>query len=310
LSSPNLKRDLMFGLIAGLFVGLLVGLLLQLRDTTLNIPEDFEEYSPYPLLGVVPGFESAKASVYGSKIAPKVPETDDKAWILRAPNSPIAEAYRQIRTSIMLARVDEPPKALIFTSPIGGDGKSTTAYNLAVAFAAQSSRVLLVDADMRRSTLAKLAGLTKGPGLSNVLSGQSSIDEVLHVNPNLNTLTVMLAGAIPPDPSELLGSKRFGDLIMSLRQRYDYILIDTPPALVVTDPVVASTVADAIICVLRAGKTERPTLRRFWEAVRQPTTPVLGYIVNDFNSKLQSYAYGYEGYGPSGYRYYRSGEES
>jgi succinoglycan biosynthesis transport protein ExoP len=302
VSSPILRKNLMTGIIAGVLFGLMVALVQQIRDTRLNTPLDFEERSPYAMLGVIPGFEFATAKTYGAG-APRSDEpANDQAWILKAPNSPISEAYRSIRTAILLARVDTPPKVLMFTSSLSGDGKSTTTYNLAVAFAVQASRVLLLDADMRRSTIAKLAGMTKGLGLSDVLSGAAKMDDVLHVNSSLPQLTIMQAGTVPPAPSELLGSQRFRDLILELRGRFDYVLIDTPPVLLVTDPIVTSTVVDAIVCVVRAGKTDKPTLRRFWEATRRPKTPVLGYIVNDFNRKLHSYAYG--GYGLEQYRYY------
>ncbi len=294
VASPVLRMNLAVGIAGGFLFGTLLAVYRQLRDTALNIPDEFDEMSPHPMLGIVPGFESGSVAAYGEKTATK--KVTDEAWIVRSPKSQLAEAYRQIRTSILLSSIDNPPKVLLFTSPVSGDGKSTTVYNLAAAFAAQSAKILILDADMRRSTIGKLGGFTERRGLSDILSTGLPFDEVVQVSPNLPTMHVLLSGAVPPDPAELLGSKRFASLISDLRAQYDFIFIDAPPALLVTDPIVVSTVADTVIAVVRAGKTQKAALRRLWAVLDTPATRVLGFIVNDFNRRLQSYGYGYEGY--------------
>ncbi|WP_263415273.1 GumC family protein [Terriglobus albidus] len=303
-SSPILKSDIGAGLAAGLMCGIFIAAFRQVRDNTLNIPEDFEERSPFPMLGVIPGFESGGSTPYDDGKESDKPIIDDKAWILRLPKSQVSEAYRQIRTSLLLASIDSPPKVIQFTSPLSGDGKSTTAYNLSVAFAAQSSRVLIIDADMRRPSIRKISQIEEPRGLSEVLSGASTFAQVVQQHPHLPSLHILLAGATPPDPAELLGSKRFASLIEDLKGQYDYIMVDVPPVLLVTDPVVTSTIVDAVVIVVRAGKTTKPALRRLWSSLDNPTIKVLGFVVNDFNRRLQSFAYGYEGYKASNYYYY------
>ena len=298
LSSPDLNKNLAFGLMGGLFIGLFVGIMLQLRDNTLNIPEEFEEHCPYPMLGVIPGFGVANHAIFGSSTADTSEPLVDNAWILRDPKSQLSEAYRQIRTSILLSSIDQPPKVMLFTSPLGGDGKSTSAYNLAVAFTVQSAKVLILNADMRKPSLGKLAGLAPSLGLSDILAGGKTFDEVVHVHEKLPALHILLAGTIPPDPAELLGSQRFADLVTQLRERFDYILIDAPPVLLVTDPVVVSMVVDAVVVVVRAGKTQKQELRRFWSTLYKTKAHVIGFILNDFNPRKQGYGYG-DGYGDS-----------
>ena len=305
-SSPVLRKDVAAGAIIGLVAAFVLGIVIQLGSSALNIPEEFEAASPYPLLGTIPGFEIAAQSAYGNASSETGGPPVDQAWIVRAPKSRIAEAYRQVRTSILLSRADQRPKVILFTSPVSGDGKSTTAYNLAVAFAAQTSKVIIIDADMRRSALQKISGAKPGVGLSNILAIGQSFEEVVQTNPNVPNLSVLVAGHTPPDPSELLGSQRFVELIRQLREKFDYVIIDAPPALLVTDPIVAATAVDAVVAVFRAGKTTRPSLRRFWAAMDSSSARILGFIVNDFKRSLQSYGYGYEGYKDTDYDYYMS----
>jgi len=293
-SSPVLRKYISAGVVVGLMLGILVGGFLVARDTKLNIPEDFEQNSQVPLLGVVPGFDQGNRSAYGKKESE--PQNDEEsAWIIKNPKSKIAESYRQIRTAILLSSIDSPPRVFLFTSPAGGDGKTSTSYNLAAAFAAQSSTVALIEADMRRPNIAKKARIDAPLGLSDVLSGRSQLLDVMHQHPSIPTFSIMSAGTIPPDPAELLGSKKFSKLLADLKSKYDYVLVDAPPVLPVTDPVVAGAAADVVIFVVRAGKTTRPELKRAWAALEKPSLNVLGMIVNDFHTGLQSYGYGYEG---------------
>jgi capsular exopolysaccharide synthesis family protein len=309
-SAPVKTTYLISGLAAGLLGGLVVALLLQVRDTSLNIPADFEENSPYPLLGVIPGFDVGNQSpYYGTGKSSSIPAVDDQAWILRFPKSQVAEAYRQIRTSILLSSIDNPPHVILLTSALSGDGKTTTAYNLAVAFAAQSQNVVLVEADMRRPTIPKISGCSSNRGLSDVLSNRLSLADAMQQHPNMPSLKLLAAGTIPPDPSELLGSKRFSELIAELRSIFEYVIVDAPPAILVTDPVVAASAVDAVVTVVRASKTRKPDLKQMWAALDRPTAKILGFIVNDFHRGLQSYGYGYEGTAHQGYYYGRDEEE-
>ncbi len=296
-SSPILKSYLTIGLGAGLLAGIVVGLLLQARDTLLYTPEDFQRVSPFPMLGIVPGFDSPHRYYYrGSKDyrtpkEPATPPVKDQAWILRAPKSQLAEAYRQIRTSILLSSIDNPPRVILVTSAASGDGKTTTAYNLAAAFASQSSNVLLIGADMRRPSVHKIVGVPSGNGLSDVLSNRVSLEEAVIPHPLLPSLKILMAGTIPPDPAELLGSKRFAELIQSLRTMYEYIVIDAPPVLPVTDPVVAAASADAVLAVVRAGKTRKPDLKEMWASLDLPSINILAFMVNGYDSGVKSYSY-------------------
>jgi capsular exopolysaccharide synthesis family protein len=297
-SSPVVKNYVVMGLGTGLFLGVLSGLLLQARDTFLYSAEDFEKSSPdpakgspYPMLGIVPGFDTMSRSAYQSKeIAANA--GNEKAWMLRAPKSHLAEAYRQIRTAILLSNIDDPPRVLLITSANTGDGKTTTAYNLAVAFAAQSSHTLLMAADMRRpsKTIFPVGGKTDG--LSEVLSNRARVADVLQQHPLLPALKIFTAGTLlAPDPAELLGSKRFSELMKELRKEFEYIVIDAPPVVPVTDPVVLGASADAVIAVVRAGKTRKHDLKEMWATLYKPSIKILGFIVNDYHRSNRSYSY-------------------
>jgi polysaccharide biosynthesis transport protein len=292
-SSPVLRNYLVGGLGGGLFAGILIGLLIQASDTLLYSPEDFERFSPYPLLGIIPSFQSVPGAEPQTRELAES-HAEKEAWIVRAPKSQIAEGYRQIRTSILLSSVDSPPRALLVTSAFSGDGKTTSAYNLAAAFATQSTKVLLIGADMRHPSIPVIPGFAMGKGLSDVLSQGTHLEEVLQPHPTLPSLHILHAGTIPPDPAELLGSKRFAELMKTLRAAYDYIIIDAPPVIPVTDPVIAGTAADAIVTVVRSGMTRKPDLKEMWAALDKPGISILGFMVNGYRGQLRSYRYEYD----------------
>jgi polysaccharide biosynthesis transport protein len=293
-SSPVLRTYLVGGLGGGLFAGILIGLLVQAGDTLLYNPEDFERLSPYPLLGIIADFQSAPAIETRGRaiLEPRVEK--EEAWIVRAPKSQIAEGYRQIRTSVLLSSVDSPPRVLLITSAFSGDGKTTTAYNLAAAFATQSTKVLLIGADMRHPSIPVIPGFAMDKGLSDVLSQRVPLEEVLQPHPSLTALHILHAGTIPPDPAELLGSKRFSELMTALRAAYDYIIIDAPPVIPVTDPVIAGAAADAVVTVVRSGLTRKPDLKEMWDALEKPGITILGFIINGYRGQLRSYRYEYD----------------
>jgi capsular exopolysaccharide synthesis family protein len=300
-SSPVMKMNLAGGLFLGSFIGLLVAGFQHLRDTSLSTIEDFEGVWDFPLLGVVRRFDGGPRVKLGqmrSKVEVQTPlaRASETAWLLTSPKSEIAESYRNIRTSILLSNVDQAPQVILVTSPLSGDGKSTTAYNLAISFGVQDKRVLLLDADMRRPTISQKTNCEGKKGLSDLLVGKLPVEEVVQQHPGLANLFVLTSGSIPPMPAELLASARFAELIKELRGKFDYILIDAPPVLLVTDPLLLAFSADGIVLVVRAGVTTRPSLKRLRAALQRPNIRPLGYVLNGFKDDTEGYGYGY-GYG-------------
>jgi capsular exopolysaccharide synthesis family protein len=314
LSSPRFSKDLSYGFLAGAFLGIFIAIGLQFLDRSLRTPEAIDAVSGYPLLGVVPSFLSNSGNRKSSrffKTGSEVPAREQKAaaWVENAPKSQIAEAYRQIRTAILLSNPDSIPRVLLVTSSLSGDGKSTTAYNLAATLAQQSKRVVLIDADMRRPSIAPLIGLSGKQGLSTILYSDTSIDEVLQVHPKIDSLFVITSGAIPPSPSEMVGSERFAKVLEDLRKRFEYVIIDSPPALLVTDAVLIGRHVDGVVGVIRAGKITSATLRRFWNTLSRPGVSILGYVLNDFDVNEAQYGYyGYSGYYGSDNTYFERSE--
>ena len=297
-SSPVVKMNLAGGLFMGSLFGLLVAGVQHLRDTSLTALEDFEAIWEFPLLGIVRRFDAGARSKlrYGLpsvEIQRPSIETKETAWLLTSPKSEIAESYRNIRTSILLSSIDRAPQVILVTSPLSGDGKSTTAYNLAIAFGVQNKRVLLLDADMRRPTIGQKTNCNGKKGLSDLLANDLPLDEVIQQHPGLPSLYVLTSGTIPPMPAELLASERFARLMERLREQFDYILIDAPPVLLVTDPLLLAFSADGIVLVVRAGVTTRPVMKRLQTALQRPNVKALGYVLNGLRDNSEGYGYGY-----------------
>ncbi len=309
LSSSGFKKNVAYGIFAGTFLGLALALLLQFLDRSLRTPDAIDAISPFPLLGLVPQFFATSSLQKGAgKVKTKFQDRQVgqamPAWVESEPKSQIAEAYRQIRTSILLSHADSIPRVILITSAMSGDGKSTTSYNLAAAFAKQASRVVLVDADMRRPSLANLIGLTGKKGLSTLLYSDTPLESVVQTHPQIENLSIITSGLIPPSPSEMVGSERFVRVLNELRARFDYVIIDAPPALLVTDPVLIARHVDGAIAVIRSGRITPAIFKRLLATLAKPGTPILGYILNDYNAKDEQYGYyGYYGYG-SDNKYY------
>jgi capsular exopolysaccharide synthesis family protein len=181
----------------------------------------------------------------------------------------------------------------LVTSCIPGEGKSTVTTNLAVTFAQHSKKVIIVEADMRHSRLRRTTEASNKAGLSNVLAGACTFDEAILQGVHVPTLDVLPSGPHPPMPSEMLGSAAFGDLLKQLSTRYDLILIDSPPALLMTDAVAISTKTDGVLWVTQPGVVTRPHLARAAELIERNGMPVLGFVLNKINSRSAAYRYGY-----------------
>ena len=235
----------------------------------------------------------------------------DRRYIL-SPNSDffVREAYKTLRTNTMFALAErEGCKIVLVTSSLQGEGKSITALNLAISFAEAENRVLLIDCDLRRPKLARLLRISSRVGLSNLLLDPALLDEAI-LPGGVDRLDVILSGDIPPNPSELLGSSRMSALLTHLRRRYDYILLDTPPANMVTDAVVLATKSDGVLFVVRAGQTDRGSVAHAVEQLEYTQAKLLGFVLDDVSGTGGSYGYKYKykrysryGYGRYGYGY-------
>jgi capsular exopolysaccharide synthesis family protein len=222
--------------------------------------------------------------------------------MLSHPESAAAEAFRALRTSIMLSRSGGGPKIIMVTSSIPGEGKTTVTSNLAVAFAQHGKKVIIVEADMRRPRMKHALDVSNEVGLSNILAGSHTIQEAILRAVQISTLDVLPAGPHPPMPSEMLGSIAFEKLLQQLRSLYDIILIDSPPALLVTDAVSISTKSDATVWVIQAGVATRPELARALNLIERNGMPVIGFIVNRMTRSMAGYGYGYKYDNYSSYR--------
>jgi capsular exopolysaccharide synthesis family protein len=211
------------------------------------------------------------------------------------PKSMLSEAYRSIRTSILLSSSEKPPKRITVTSPNPSEGKTTTVINTAIALSQTGAQVLIIDADMRKPKVHKVFSYENGIGLSNFLSGHGDLDSIVKKSEIPNLLYIP-SGPIPPNPSELLGSNLFKRMLESLEGRFDHILLDSPPVLGFADAIVLASSVDGVILTALGGKTPRDTLERAKEALQQTQTKILGVVINRVDIRRSDYGYYYYRY--------------
>ena len=307
-ASPDIPRNLAIGLILGICGGIGLAFLLESLDNTVRTSEQAEIASGLPSLGVVPQFlRIDTARLQPAKLSLAHDDATRCAELIAhlRPNSEAAECYRSLRTSILLSTLDSPPKVLLVTSPLPQEGKTTTSVNCAIVLAQRGSRVLLVDADLRRPGVHRAFGFDRKEGLSTVLAGTTTMESVIRSYPSVANLHILPAGPPPPHPAELLDASKMRSMIAQWRKDYDHVVIDTPPALSVTDPVILSVEADAIILVIRSGKTTKDALRRAGELLWQVNARVLGVVVNGIDLGSPDHYYYYYG-AKAGGSYYES----
>jgi capsular exopolysaccharide synthesis family protein len=205
---------------------------------------------------------------------------------------------------LLLSNLGSPPKVIMVTSALPQEGKTTTSINCAVVLAQKGTRVLLIDADLRRPSIHKTLGMGPRSGLSNVLTGSSTLEQTITRTAILPNLFVLPAGTPPPNPAELLASANMRDVLAKLREEYDHIVVDTPPSLSVTDAVVLSPRADAVVLVIRSGQTSKQALRRSRDILAQVNAKVVGVLLNAVDLSSPDYYYYYEYQGKYA-RYYQ-----
>jgi polysaccharide biosynthesis transport protein len=302
---PNIPRNLSFAFMLGLTSGVGLAFLLEGLDNTVRTTEQAQIISGLPPLGMIP--MGSRAARDGTNTKRLVIATSKEAVELITqvrPQSQMAESYRALRTSLLLSNLGAPPKVIMVTSALPQEGKTTTSINCAVVLAQKGVNVLLIDADLRRPSIHKTLGLGPRSGLSNVLTGSATLDQAITRAPVLPNLSVLPAGTPPPNPAELLASTNMRDVLSELREQYDHIVIDTPPTLSVTDAVVLSPRADAVVLVIRSGQTTKQALRRSRDILTQVNAKVSGVLLNAVDLSSPDYYYYYEYQGKYA-RYYR-----
>ena len=303
---PDIPRNLAFALVLGLTSGVGLAFLLEGFDNTVRTTEQAQMISGLPSLGMIPmGSRTARGEGASSNRLALATSNEAVELVTQVrPQSQMAESYRALRTSLLLSNLGAPPRVIMITSALPQEGKTTTSINCAIALAQKDVRVLLIDADLRRPSIHKKLGMGPRSGLSNILTGGATWQQTVTVSPTVPNLSVLPAGTPPPNPAELLASSNMRDMLEELRGQFDHIVIDTPPTLSVTDAVVLSPRADAIVLVIRSGQTKKEALRRSRDILMQVNAKVSGVLLNAVDLTSPDYYYYYEYQGKYS-RYYR-----
>jgi capsular exopolysaccharide synthesis family protein len=287
---PNRQSSILTGSLFGLAIGIAIVVLLSLLDSRVRTPEEVESHNIH-LLATIPAINPASQPL---EILDGVPVNGDTAGAPAAskyvphqashldPRSSVAETFRSLRTTILFSGLDSEIQVLALTSSAPQEGKSTTSANLAIVMAQMGKKTLLVDADLRRPVQHSVFGLPREPGLTNLLFDRTTFEEAVQAT-DIPNLYVLPCGIIPPNPAELLGSQRMIQLIQRLRNEFDFVLLDTPPVVAVTDALLLGHVADATVIIARAGHSRIDALLRAMDSVERSGANLLGVVLNDFN---------------------------
>ncbi len=303
--APRKTMSMTLGLVGGLFCGCVLAFLIESIDDTLQTSEEVESATMLPSLAAIPhiAYEmGGRKEIAKRKAAAEFLPARQTLASLLDPKSSSAEAYRGMRSSLLLSSIDTPPRIVSVTSAFPGEGKTTTAVNCAIVLAQRGERVLLVDADLRRGTLHHVFGITDlSYGLTTVLAQPDGRNEMLAPLPDLPTLHVLPAGPRPPNPAEMLSSKRMEEQLHQWTREFDRIVFDTAPVLAVSDTQAVAVLSDAVILIARAGMTRKRALMRARDLLLRINANIAGVVVNDVDMRLETF-YTYR-YGMYGYRY-------
>jgi len=312
-TGQNPNRIILMGLVFGLGAGVALAFGLEILDNTIKTTNDIEQKN-LPVLGIIPSIgddanQQKKRSFFNrDSLTHKSSRKIQRRLITREdPRSPISEAYRSLRTSLMYTDVDQKTKSVLVSSAGPGEGKTTTVANMAITYANLGKRTLLIDTDLRRPVVHKVLEIEKEPGITNYLSGATDDFKSLIQKTEIENLFAVSSGVIPPNPSELLGSQKMSKLIKSLEQEWDLILFDSPPLVAVTDATMVSQEIDKIVIVVKVGHTDKKAFEHTIKALRNVQAPLGGVVLNAVTHKNSygSYYYYYQYY-----HYYGSAHES
>ncbi|MFU8832424.1 MAG: polysaccharide biosynthesis tyrosine autokinase, partial [Wenzhouxiangella sp.] len=300
---PSLPRNLALALVLGLMGGVGLALLLEFLDGSIRRVEDIERLVDRPVLGMVPLVKSKARKDRDKKTAVFRPEDSIAHYSVTQPSSGVSEAFRSLRTSLGFSTAEGMPRCMMFTSASMSEGKTTSAINLASVLAQNGSKVLLIDADLRKPRVHREFGSPRSPGLTNriALYENSGNDNSAIYPTSTERLFMMPAGTSTPNPAEMLSSERLGKVLDGCRRAFDYVIIDAPPVLGLADALILSRQTDGVIFVARAGETGKDNFRVCMKRLAQVQAPVLGVVLNgvDLDSPeyayYSSYYYNYEG---------------
>jgi polysaccharide biosynthesis transport protein len=306
---PNPLLNLSLALVLGTMMGVGLAFFAEYIDRSLRTPDDINRYLKLPSLGIIPMYTSPSLASEHKLLAPRTtsdakPDFFKKSVELIAyhdAGSVITEAYRNLRTSILLsAHNGRPPKFLLITSSQKGEGKTTTAINVAITLAQTGGTVMLLDCDMRNPCVHKALNLQNDAGMSTFLSGNADLSSLIQAS-SIPNLSVITSGCIPPNPAELVGSPRMKEGLSFLGSLVNYVVIDTPPVLSVTDARIMGTVVDGVILVVKGGSTPRDAVRHTKRLLEGINVRIIGALLNsvDIHSENYSKYYYYYGYGRS-----------
>jgi len=285
-------------------------LLREYLDNTVKTPDDIESLARLPSLAVVPAFTSENGNTRRGRFLGAASSNGHEKRIelvaQHLPKSQMSEAFRALRTALLLSQADHPPQVILVTSALPREGKTTAAANLAVTLAQLGDRTLLIDADLRKPGVGRLLNMTDGKyaGLSSYLAGVSSLDLVTVPHPSIPNLVAIPTGPLPPNPADLLSSHKLADALRQLRGQYKFIVIDSPPIMAATDAVILSVQTDGVLLVVRSGETPKEAFTRARDLLVSVKCRLLGVVLNAVDSTAPDYYYSYRyypysyGYGP------------
>ena len=303
---PQRNRNILVAFLLSLCAGVGLALLMDYLDDSVKSSDDISRHLGLPTLALIPQYASVEKRRLS--LAPKNGNgiASTAALItLEETRSPMAEAYRHLRTSLLFSSAGKPPQTILVTSSQPSEGKTTTAINTAITLAQADADVVLIDCDLRRPRLHSHFQMDNSHGLTNYLSGERQTEHLLKTYPDLPKLKVITSGPIPPNPTELLGSNEMRNLLQFLKGRFKHVVIDSPPAISFTDAAILSTIVDGVVLVAMAGKSSVHLMRRFKQRLGTIGARIYGVVLNGIKSGSVEYEY----YGAGYYNYYKAAED-
>lgn len=307
-SEPRKTRDITLGLLIGLVGGVGLAFLREYLDNTIKSPGDVQSLAGLPCLAVVPSFAGARSLAKISKSSAGGADVDTRVELVsvQQPKSQVSEAFRALRTSLLLSQAEHPPQVILVTSALPREGKTTSAANLAITLAQLGDRTLLVDSDLRKPGIRRALNLPnrhgRDVGLSSYLAGVAPLHDIIVQHPTVPNLDAIPTGPIPPNPADLLSSHRMAEAIEDLRQQYKFVVIDSPPVMAATDAVIISALADGVVLVVWSNETPKQAFSRTRELLAAVKGRLLGVVLNAVDSGAPDYYYSYRYY-PYSYGY-------